>query len=433
MLARLLHGLMTLAVFAGLGNAFYAVGHEGRWPWQEPPGHGTDWCEAHGVPLSQDEQCNRELARGGLLLVRDGEPREGECPNTYVRITMPPEVVENAGIETREVEPVLVTESIRATAETDYLPGAYARVAPRVVGAVTEVRASVGMSVAAGEVVAVIDSQAVGESVAELRRAQAIFRLRERTYAQEEELSRKDIGTRRDLLEAEAGLDEARVELGAARQRLRVQGLGSAEIERLATSDEVATSVEVRAPIAGTVLDVGAVVGDTVGPERALCAIADVSRLRLDIDVYEQDLPKIESGQRVVFRLDGLPGQHFVGHVQSVGGAVDEATRTIPVVADVKNKEGLLHARMFGHAEIRVRPAEPKIVVPESAVQTDGDCWFVFTNPVPNVFKTRAVELGAAYSGGFEIRGGLAKGDRIVTTGSFQLKTEVLRGEMGAG
>jgi cobalt-zinc-cadmium efflux system membrane fusion protein len=366
-------------------------------------------------------------------MVRERVPRKGECPNTLVRITMPADAVRSAGIETVKVASVTVRESIHATAQTEYLPGTYARVAPRVAGIVSEVHAAMGQTVQAGTILAFVDSQAIGDSVSDLRRAQAMLKLRERTHQQEVDLARKNIGTGRDLLAAETALEEARISLAATRQRLLVQGIAPADLDGLATSDTVATRAPVRAPFAGTVLEVHAVVGDTAGPGRPLFELADLSRLRLDVDVYERDLPKIQAKQVVVFRLDGLPGKRFVGHVRSVGGSVDPATRTVPVFADVKNHEGLLRARMFGHAAIRVRPAEPQIVVPESALQTDGDCWFVFTNPVANVFKTRAVELGSAYEGRFEIRGGLAAGERIVTAGSFLLKTEVLRGEMGAG
>jgi len=66
-------------------------------------------------------------------------------------------------------------------------------------------------------------------------------------------------------------------------------------------------------------------------------------------------------------------------------------------------------------------------------VQNDGDCNLVFVAPAPGIFQARKVQIGRAFVGGFEIVGGLVAGDKIVTTGSFLLKTEVLRGQMGAG
>ena len=433
MIGRLLHGLFTLAVFAGLGLAFYVVGHEGRLPWQPPPPHGEDWCKTHRVPLTQDVVCNAKPASGGMMIVREREMQEGECPNTLVRITLPDGVAKRAGIAMEPVEMRPVAEAIRAPAETAYVPTKHAKVAPRAPGVVREVKVGVGDSVEADQTLAILDSQEVGAALGELRQAIAVVGLREKTHAQERELMEKRVGTGRDLLQAATELEEARLAVAAARQKLTLLGFAAADLDRLAVSGEAASRLEVRSPFAGTVLEVAAVLGEVAAPDRPLFEVADVAQMRVAIDVYEADLPKIEKDQRVTFTVEGMPGKRFVGKVVTVGGAVDERTRTLKVLADVKNLQGLLRAHMFGRAEVQVKPSEPKLLVPRDAVQTDGDCHFVFVSPSNNVFRTRQVELGTPYQGGFEILGGLAVGDKVVTTGSFMLKTEVLRGEMGAG
>jgi membrane fusion protein, heavy metal efflux system len=433
MVRRILHSLLTLAVFAGLGLAFYVVGHDGRLPWQPPPTHGDDWCATHQVPLSQDEVCNPKLARGGTLVAREREPKEGECPNTLVRITLPAEVTKSAGIELRTVESTAVAESLKAPAETAYPPSAYARVAPRTEGIVREVRAALGQEVAAGDVLAEVESQELGRAAADYRQALALLGVREKKHAQEKELHDLKVSSGRELLDAASALEEARLAVAAAKQELAILGVGDDEIAKVASGGASVTRLALRAPFAGVVLEASAVLGETAGPEKPLFAVADVARMWVHVDVHEADLPKVEKDQRVVFTVAGLPGKRFVGKVVAISGDVDERSRTIRVVADVKNLQGLLRAHMFGQAEIQVKPAEQKIVVPREAVQTDGDCWFVFTSAVPNVFRTRQVELGTAYAQGYEITGGLALGERVVTTGSFVLKAEVLRGEMGAG
>ncbi|MCC7140028.1 MAG: efflux RND transporter periplasmic adaptor subunit [Planctomycetes bacterium] len=433
MVRALIRGVLTLAVLGGLALAFYAVGHDGRLPWQPPPTHGEDWCSTHQVPLSEDEVCNPKLARGGLLVARDRGPKEGECPNTLVRITAPAEVVERAGIQLFKVEPRPVTETLRTTAETAYLPTKFARVAPRTGGVVREVKAAVGDVVEPGTILALLDSREMAEAVTGYRQAVAVRRLREKTHAQEKDLAEKKISSGRELLVAVTELEEANLAVAAARQRLLTLGLADGRVTALETGEEPGSTVEVAAPFAGTVLEAVAVLGENASPERPLFVIAETSRMWLHIDLHEQDLPKIEKDQRVVFTLDGLPGQRFVGKVTAIGGSVDERTRTLRVIADLKNSQGLLREHMFGHADVTVRPAEPKMLVPRIAVQTDGDCHFVFVSSTANVFKSRKVDLGVPYQDAYEITGGLASGEQVVTVGSFALKTEVLRGEMGAG
>lgn len=180
-------------------------------------------------------------------------------------------------------------------------------------------------------------------------------------------------------------------------------------------------------------VEASAVAGETASPEKPIFAVAATERMWVSIDVYESELGKLEKDQRVVFTVEGLPGQRFPGKVVAIGGEVDDRTRTVPVFGDVKNVQGLLRARMFGRAEVSIKAAEPKLLVPKSAVQSDGDCRLVFVSPTPNIFQARKIEIGAVYENGYELVGGLAAGEKVVTTGSFLLKTEVLRGEMGAG
>jgi cobalt-zinc-cadmium efflux system membrane fusion protein len=191
--------------------------------------------------------------------------------------------------------------------------------------------------------------------------------------------------------------------------------------------------MDVVSPFAGTVVEASAVPGEIATPEKPIFAVASLESLWAAIDVLEGDLAKIENGQRVVFTVDGIAGQRFPGKVVAVGGEVDDRTRTVRVYAEVKNVQGLLRAKMFGRAQITVKPPEPKLVVPKEAVQNDGDCYLVFVSPSADAYKARKIEVGTVYEQGYEVTGGLAAGEKVVTTGSFLLKTEVLRGQMGAG
>lgn len=429
----LLRGLLTAAIFVALAGGFLYVANNGRWPWRPEPQHGEDWCEAHGVPLSTCEQCNVQLRRGGTFAVSEREPAEGECPNTCVRITLAPGAAAEVSLGYHTVRQESVSDRIRASAELQYPPAQYARVAPRIPGIIREVKAVFGQEVAQGDVLASLESAELARAKAAHLEALALLALREKTHEQEQDLYEKKISAGRDLLEAKTALDEARIAVGRTSQELATLGLTPEGIAKVAGEKETSPLLAVVAPFGGVVVDASAVIGEQVTEDRPIFAVANMDRLWARIDVYEPDLPKIEPGQRVVFRVEGLPGTQFPGKVLATGGEVDDHTRTVPVFAEVKNLRGLLRARMFGTAEIVVAPAEPKLLVPKEAIQNDGDCNLVFVSPLENVFQARAVELGAPYGSGYEVRGGIAPGERVVTTGSFLLKTEVLRGQMGAG
>ena len=425
--------ILNAVVFAVLAALFGLAGNDWKLPGSEPPpAAGKELCE-HGVPEADCATCRAEGERGGTFTSREGEPGEGECVNTLTRVTLAPAAEKAAGILLHTVEARTIAETIRANAETRHVPARYARVAPRVSGVVREVKAALGQAVEAGTALAVVESADFGQAKADHLQALAVHDLRRQTYEREKDLFEKKISAGRELAEAKTALEEARLGARRSEQRLGALGLSAEAIRSVAETQDTSPLLEVAAPFTGTVLEAAAVIGETAGPDKPLFSVADTEKLWITIDVYEPDLPKIEPEQKVSFTMDGLPGKRFPGRVVATGGEVDDRTRTVPVLAEVKNVDRLLRARMFGRAEIAVRPPEPKLLVPKESVQSDGDCQFVFVATTPGVFKTRGVQLGAAYGAGYEILGGLAAGEKVVTTGSFLLKTEVLRGEIGAG
>lgn len=425
--------LLTAAVFAALISVFALAGNDWKAPWAKAPDHGSDWCEEHKIEQSKCTICNPQLARGGTFAVREREPQPGECPNTLVKLTLGPDVANQANLKYETVEAKPVTESLRANAETLYVPGRYARVAPRIAGVVREMKVLLGQDVEAGAPLVVVESADFAQAKIEHLQAIAILALRQKAFEQEKGLFEKNVSTGRDLQQATTELEEAKLSLARTSQRLSSLGLSAAEIEDVVAKQDASGLINVVAPFAGTIVEASAVPGEIAGPERPLFALANLDRMWASIDLDTTDLSKVERDQKVALTVEGLGTQKFVGRVVAISGEVDDRTRTIKVFADVKNPQRALRAQMFGQAQITIKAAEPKILIPKEAIQSDGDCQFVFVAPTANVFHTRKVELGARYGGRCEVLGGLAAGERIVVDGSFLLKTEAMRGEMGAG
>jgi cobalt-zinc-cadmium efflux system membrane fusion protein len=424
---------ITAGVFVLLIGLFVFAANDWKSPWAAKPVPGADWCEAHGIELSKDEKCNPILVRGGTFTQMEREPKEGECPNTLVRIHLAPEVEKQIDLTFVTAESKPVSETIRANAETIYVPDRYSRVAPRIPGVVRQVKAAMGQEVEAGAVLCVVESSDFGQAKSDYLQAQAILGLRKKTLEREIGLAEKKISTGRDVQEAQTAKEEADLALGRAAQKLSTLGLTPGQIQSVAEGKDTSPLLEVVAPFAGAVVEAAAVPGETASPEKPVYAIANLERLWVTIDLTESDYPKVEKGQRVSFAVDGLPGKRFAGKIVAVGAEVDDRTRTIRVFADLKNGDGLLRAKMFGRAEITVKPAEPKLILPKTAVQNDGDCFLVFVSPSANAFKARKVQVGMVYEQGYEIVGGLVAGEKVVDRGSFLLKSEVMRGQMGAG
>jgi len=197
--------------------------------------------------------------------------------------------------------------------------------------------------------------------------------------------------------------------------------------------EDTGTLHRVVAPFPGIVVDRAAVVGEVVDPSAPLFSVADVSRMWALVDVYETEAREIRVGQPVVVRADALPGEAFAGRINWVSSAVDPRTRTLRVRAELENPEGRLKANMFAEAAVSVRETAPAVVVPKAAVQWEGCCNVVFVRESDTVFSPHKVLLGADTGTVYEVLSGLDAGEKVVTQGSFLLKTELLKGSIGAG
>jgi cobalt-zinc-cadmium efflux system membrane fusion protein len=97
------------------------------------------------------------------------------------------------------------------------------------------------------------------------------------------------------------------------------------------------------------------------------------------------------------------------------------------------NSDGSLRANMYGRAQIAVGGIEGVVTVPRAAVQRANGVDVVFVRISDRQFTTRHVTTGARGDSWIEITRGVADGEDVVTVGSFLLKTETLKGSIGAG
>ena len=343
------------------------------------------------------------------------------------------EITEQAGLEFATVSTRPITKTVECNAEVTYDGNRHARIAAQVTGVIAEVHQDFGDAIGPGDPLVTIRSSHLGAAKAAYLQAGAAVALWERNHAREKDLLDRGVSTEKDLLEAETSLAESRIAQSEAEQRLVSFGLSPDAIERVRRTDDTSTRYVVTAPFAGIVVDRQATIGEVVDPARPLVAVADVSRMWAIIDVYESDLRDIRVGQSAVVRVEGLPGESFGGAITWVSSQLNPQTRTLQARAELDNPQGLLRANMFAHASVAVRDHLPALVVPTSAVQWEGCCNVVFVKNSNTVYEPRKVHLGISTGTVHEVLSGVREGEVVVTQGSFLLKTEILKGSIGAG
>ncbi|MEM9662112.1 MAG: efflux RND transporter periplasmic adaptor subunit [Planctomycetota bacterium] len=264
--------------------------------------------------------------------------------------------------------------------------------------------------------------------------------------------------------------------LSAAREKLRLFGITPEQIAAVEDGSFDSDRLTIFAPIGGVVTHLAVREGDYVQTGAPIATIANLSRLWLDMEAYESQLPMLRWGQRVTFTVEAHPGETFEGRISFIEPMVDERTRTAAVRVAVENPERRLKPGMFASAVVRTRVAadgavtsnelagrwvspmhptvvkdgpgqcdicgmdmvpaeslgvvgdptgiEEPLVIPRSAVLFTGTRSVVYVEVLGEekpTYEGRAVVLGPRAGEFYIVRDGLNRNDSVVVNGAFRI------------
>lgn len=312
------------------------------------------------------------------------------------------------------------------TGSITYDPNRVSHIGARTQGRVTAVRADIGQAVRSGQVLAVLESPEVGQLRVEEREARELVGIARENFARERRLEQQGITSRKELLEAEAELRRAESAQRSASERLRVLGAGAGR----------GAQFTLISPFTGVVVDRNASLSEMAGPETTLFTVADLSRVWIELDVFERDLARVRMGQPVRITVAAYPARTFIGRIVQLGQVLDSAKRTARARVEIPNGDRALKPGMFAKASIEVGAAGGFVaVVPRAAVQEVEGKQVVFVpGTKPGEFRAVPVELGETLEGGLvAIRAGIRPGAAVVVTGAFALRSELQKEELEEG
>jgi len=208
-------------------------------------------------------------------------------------------------------------------------------------------------------------------------------------------------------------------------QRLRHWDISEAELTRLKQEGTARSSITLRSPAAGVVLEKPSVEGMRFMPGETLFRLADLSSLWLIAEVFEQDIAVIRVGQPVKIMLASYPDRDFSGKIGFIYPTVTPETRTAKVRIEVANPGGLLKPSMYASIEVLAgSSATRSVVVPESSVLDTGTRRIVIVERGEGLYEPREVKIGALGDGYVQIRDGVKEGDRVVVSANFLIDAE---------
>ena len=197
------------------------------------------------------------------------------------------------------------------------------------------------------------------------------------------------------------------------------------------TPELLGKPLELKAPIDGVITDRKSAPGELVSKEKEIYTISDPTDLWVIAEVKERDIGAVKVGQDATFSVLAYPGETFRGKIVRIGNQVEAQSRTLEVRIEVSNADGRLKPGMFADVEITTTILQDIIVIPDAALQTDEESQIVFVALDESKFQKRVIKLGMEQRGRAQVLEGLKVGEKLVTEGSFIIKSEMLKAELG--
>lgn len=207
-------------------------------------------------------------------------------------------------------------------------------------------------------------------------------------------------------------------------QRLRNWDISDEQIKALTRSETTQRTLTFRSPATGIVMEKKALQGMRFMPGEVLYQVADLSRVWVVADVFEQDIGLVKTGTKAKVTINAYPDKEFTGTVTYVYPTLKAETRTVPVRVELANPGLLLKPAMFAQVEVAVSAKAKVVTVPLSAVIDSGTRQIVLISQGEGRFEPREVKLGARSDDYVEVREGVKEGDLVVVAANFLIDAE---------
>jgi RND family efflux transporter MFP subunit len=211
--------------------------------------------------------------------------------------------------------------------------------------------------------------------------------------------------------------------LRSARQRLKLWDITDEQIRKLDESGEVSRTLTFYSPVSGFVTDRKAFPQTAITPDMDLYQITDLSKIWVNADVYEYEVPYVKVRQTLSMQLSYYAGKTYTGKVTYIYPTVDPVTHTVKVRIEFPNPKYELKPQMFANVDMKINYGN-QILVPQEAIMDSGDKQYVFLVHDRGVFEPRSIQMGAKVDGKVVVLSGLKPGDTIVTSGNFLVDSE---------
>lgn len=385
--------MAVLAIFAGI------------WAWRSHQGK-----QLHGmnVPISGEVRPvaagpSPDMTTPTSSLPETSMSESKDAPLVPVQLT--PERMQSIGVKTGTVEYRQLTDDIRATGTVDIDERLLSYVQVRFAGYIRKVFANATYQyVRKGEPLFTVYSPDLVVTQQEYLLAQQNQRLLQSSSVDGVAAGAATLST-------------------AAERRLEQWDVPASELARLKETGKPVTDLTIYSPVSGYITERNAVPNLYVEPSTRLYTVADLSRVWVNAQIFQDDLGRLKPGDTAVITVDSYPGRTFTGKIEEILPQIDMATRTVPARLAIANPGLKLKPGMFVSVDLKTRLGR-QLIVPASAVFQSGTRQLVFLNHGNGSLEPKEVTLGPRVGDDFVVLKGLEAGQSIVTSANFLIDSE---------
>ena len=383
-------------------------------------------------PLAQaEEQSNSHTQH------EDHDGHEGHEDHEKAELSLSAAQLQEFDIQLAQAKPGVIYTSLDLTGEIIVAPERLYHVVPRVSGVVRQVFKHLGDKVKAGDLLATLSSRDLANAKAEFVAADSLLQLANTNLKRERSLYNSKVTAKSEYLAAKQMQAEMSIKRKAAEQRLLAIGIpAKAILSVLRNTDKDLTLYELRAPADGVIIEKHAVQGEVLDTTVRSFTIADLSRVWVNLTVYQKDLPLIQQGQQVMISTRfGLSAQESttISSISWLSPILNETTRSATARVVIDNPDGNWRPGLFVRAQVTLAETQAQIVVPISALQNLEGQTVVFIQHEDGDFEPQAVQTGRSDFLQVEILQGLQVGQTYVSQNAFVLKAQLQKGEFAEG
>jgi len=346
---------------------------------------------------------------------------------------------ENVGIQLGNLEQRNLRDVVKANGFLTLAPQHKASISAYIGGVVKSIFVQEGDYVKKGETLALLEHPDYIQLQEDYLKSKSNLTVVEKEYYREKELFKKNLSSEQVYQQVESEYTNAKAAFTSIEKKVELLNINLVKLDK----DEIVSSIQIISPINGYVQTVGVNLGKFADPMKEIFSIVDNSKIQLDLQIYEKDIFKVKTGQKIYFTLPNQKDVAGNASIFALNKAFDDNTKSITVHAKVTGnteKNFLPGIYVNGFIETGTKKTD---ALPSEAIINEGqkNKVFVLLRTVKDaegeefIFGMRDVKVGITEAGFTEVtflsRLVGTKDAKIVVRGTFFIESEMNKGQEG--